>query len=59
MELFVDLMAQNGITLLYTSHHLEHAVGYADRLVGLRGGVVELDAIAAGQNVNALREIYE
>lgn len=58
MELFVELMRRQGITLLYSSHHLDHALRYADRVVGLRAGRVELDAPAAGHNARELRAIY-
>lgn len=59
MELFTDLMRRDGITFLFTSHHLDHAVTYADRLIGLRGGRVELDGPARGHTPEDLREIYE
>jgi phosphonate transport system ATP-binding protein len=58
MRLFVDLLRRQRMTLLFTSHNLRHAVEYADRVVGLRHGRVELDAPAAGQDLARLREIY-
>jgi phosphonate transport system ATP-binding protein len=58
MHLFVDLLRRQRMTLLFTSHNLRHAVEYADRVVGLRHGRVELDAPAAGQDLARLREIY-
>ena len=59
MELFVRLIKSQGLTLFYSSHHLEHAIGYSDRILGLRGGVVALDGASNGQNVNSLRGIYD
>jgi phosphonate transport system ATP-binding protein len=58
MGLFVDLLRRRRMTLLFTSHNLRHALEYADRVVGLRGGRVELDAPASGQDLAGLRDIY-
>lgn len=59
MSLFRNLMRDKGITLFFTSHNLEHAVGYADRVIGLRGGQVALDAPAGGLNIETLRGLYD
>ncbi|WP_119459004.1 ATP-binding cassette domain-containing protein [Rhodospirillaceae bacterium SYSU D60014] len=58
MGLFSDLMRREGLTLLFSSHDLRHAVDYADRIVGLRAGRVELDGPARAQDFAGLREIY-
>jgi phosphonate transport system ATP-binding protein len=58
MELFVRLMREEGVTLLFTSHHLRHALDYGDRLIALRGGVKLLDAPTAGQSLDALKTVY-
>lgn len=36
MELFLSLIRDEGITLLFVSHNLEHALKYSDRIIGLR-----------------------
>ncbi len=59
MELFRGLMREHGITLFFTSHNLDHAVGYADRVIGLREGRVALDAAAEGLNPDQLRGLYD
>lgn len=43
MELFASLSAEHGITLLFTSHDMEHAAAYADRIVALKGGRIHFD----------------
>lgn len=58
MELFVQLLRDEGVSLLYTSHHLEHAVRYSDRVIGLRQGQVEIDRPALYQDIHELRQIY-
>ena len=58
MQLFVGLLRDEGVTLLFTSHHLRHALDYGDRLVALRGGRKVLDAPTAGQSLDALRSVY-
>lgn len=59
MGLFRALMREKGITLFFTSHNLDHAVGYADRVIGLRGGLVALDTPAAGVRLDTLRGLYD
>lgn len=58
MELFSNLMRQQGLTVLFTSHDLRHAVTYTDRILGLSNGKIALDVPAAGQRVQALRALY-
>lgn len=59
MELFLDLIRREGLTLFYTSHHLGQALVYSDRVVGLRQGTLELDAPASTLDAESLRGIYE
>ncbi|MFP4070985.1 MAG: phosphonate ABC transporter ATP-binding protein [Desulfovibrionales bacterium] len=58
MALFLDLIKREGLTLYYTSHNLEHALRYSDRILGIRNGRVALDAPSGAMNAKALREIY-
>jgi phosphonate transport system ATP-binding protein len=58
MELFVRLMRDEGVTLLFTSHHLRHALDYGDRLIALASGVKVMDAPTAGQSLEALKSVY-
>jgi phosphonate transport system ATP-binding protein len=59
METFAALAHGQGLTLVFVSHHLEHALRYADRVLGLRAGGLALDAPAAGESLGSLRALYE
>jgi phosphonate transport system ATP-binding protein len=59
MRLLVRLLRERDLTLLFISHDLRHAVEFSDRVIGLRGGRIELDGPAAGQDPGRLAEIYE
>ena len=58
MALFTDLLRDEGLTLLFVSHNLDHAVSYADRLLGLRRGRLALDQPARNAHIGSLRELY-
>lgn len=58
MELFLELIRREGISLVFTSHSLPQAIAYSDRVVGLRGGRIEIDAPSAALDPDVLREIY-
>lgn len=59
MELFVELMREDGVTLLFTSHHLGQAIDFSDRIVGLRSGRVSLDLASARAQVSELHGLYD
>lgn len=59
MDLFVELIHREGITLVFTSHSLAQALEYADRLVALKHGRIDLDAPAANLDESQLRTVYE
>ncbi|WP_297581310.1 phosphonate ABC transporter ATP-binding protein [Roseibium sp.] len=44
MELFHQLAREEGITLLFTSHNVEQALSYSDRVLALKQGEIVLDA---------------
>lgn len=58
MQVFSDLARAQGLTLVFVTHHLEHALRYADRVLGLQGGRLVLDAPAANQSIAGLRGMY-
>jgi phosphonate transport system ATP-binding protein len=58
MQVFSDLSRRQGLTLVFVTHHLEHAVRYADRVIGLQGGSLALDAPAPTLPVQQLRSMY-
>jgi phosphonate transport system ATP-binding protein len=59
MALFSQLVRAEGLTMVFTSHDLRHALNYADRIVALRHGVVVLDAKCSELDVTTLRALYE
>jgi phosphonate transport system ATP-binding protein len=59
MALLHKLTHQKSITLLFTSHHLEHTKNYADRVIGLRDGQIVLSARTSDVSLNDLRRFYD
>jgi phosphonate transport system ATP-binding protein len=59
MRLFAELIRREGLTLLFTSHDLSHAIAYADRVIALRRGAIVLDAPSSELNVATLRALYD
>ena len=59
MELFLDLIRDEGLTLLFVSHNLEHAIRYSDRIIGLRTGCLDLNTSSQNQSVSSLRGLYD
>jgi phosphonate transport system ATP-binding protein len=59
MQLFLNLIRDEGITLLFVSHNLEHAQRYADRIIGLREGRLQLDTPSKSVDLSTLRRLYE
>ena len=58
MRLFLSLMREERKTVVFTSHNLNHALDYADRVVGLSEGKIVLDMLAAGLRESDLRGLY-
>lgn len=59
MQVFREVVRDGSVTLLFTTHHVAHAVSYAQRVVGLREGRLALDAPSDGLSVGALDGLYE
>lgn len=59
MELLFRLTRDKGLTLVFVSHHMAHALRFSDRIVGLAGGAVALDRRAAHCDVNELAAFFE
>lgn len=59
MELFFNLARQDGVTVVFTSHNIEHALQYGDRVLGLADGGLRLDATAASLHPGDLRGLYD
>lgn len=43
MEIFASVARESGATVLFTSHDMEHARRYADRIIALKGGRIAFD----------------
>jgi phosphonate transport system ATP-binding protein len=59
MALFADLNRREGLTFVYTTHNLAHALERSQRIVALRAGRVEIDEATARLRADDLRGLYE
>lgn len=59
MDLFFRLVKDEGVTVVFTSHNIEHALRFGDRVLGLSNGKLELDATAASLAHSDLRGLYD
>ncbi len=59
MELFFDLARAQKVTVVFISHHIDHALKYGDRVLGLADGGLQLDATAASLSPSDLRGLYD
>lgn len=59
MELLLSLSREAGLTLVFVSHHMDHAVRFSDRIVGLAHGGVALDAPSRDTDPRGLRRFFE
>ena len=59
MDLLFRLTREKGLTLIYVSHHMAHAAGFSDRIVGLACGRVVLDRRSENSDERELRAFFE
>ncbi|MEO0766705.1 MAG: ATP-binding cassette domain-containing protein [Pseudomonadota bacterium] len=59
MDLFFKLARQEGVTVIFISHNIEHALRYGDRILGLADGQMKLDARAQSVDAENLRGLYD
>ena len=59
MTLFRRLNRDDGLTFVFTTHNIAHALAYATRVVALKDGRVAIDAPARDLDPAALRAFYE
>jgi len=59
MALFFDLARQDGVTVVFTSHNIDHALRYGDRVLGLADGRMKLDATGDSLRTADLRGLYD
>ena len=58
MELLCSIAAERGVTVIMALHQIELALRYADRVIGLRNGVVDFDRPAAECDAEQLNPIF-
>lgn len=58
MTLFAELVREEGITLLFTSHHVDHALAFSDRVLALKAGRLVLDTPSRDLQAEELRVHY-
>ncbi len=59
MDLFFKLARQEGVTVIFISHNINHALQYGDRVLGLADGGMPLDARAESLSAEKLRGLYD
>lgn len=58
MRTFERVARDSGATFVFTTHNLDHATRYADRVLGLRGGTLMIDAASGALPPGGLRGLY-
>lgn len=58
MDLFTELMTEEQVTLVFSSHLLDHAIQYSNRVIGMKGGKIILDSPAKSINSDEIDNIY-
>lgn len=59
MALLVSLVVQDGATLIFVSHRMEHAIRYSERIVGLGNGKVAFDKPSAACSETELVRFFD
>ena len=58
MRIFSTLAEQHGITLVYTTHDMQHALDYSDRIVALKNGKVHFDRPTARVTARDMEGVF-
>jgi phosphonate transport system ATP-binding protein len=58
LELILRIAREDGMTVVCTLHQVELALGWSDRIVGLRAGQVVLDQMNAQLSQEQVMEVY-
>lgn len=59
MELFFSLARKEGVTVIFISHNIDHALTYGDRILGLSDGQMKLDTRTTHITAEELRGLYD
>ena len=58
MGLFSDLCRESGVSLIFSTHNVTHAVDFADRMMAMKSGKISLDGLTGSVDLNALKAEY-
>ena len=59
MRLLSDLARQDGLTLLFISHRMEHTLEFSDHILGLQKGSIVMDVPTSSTDAAQLRRFFE
>lgn len=59
MSLLLNLVRDDGLSLLVISHRLEHTLRYSDRILGLANGRIALDTATSRADATGLRNFFD
>ena len=59
MRLLANLARQDGLTLLFISHRMEHTLAFSDHILGLQKGRIVMDQATAQSDATRLRRFFE
>lgn len=59
MRLLANLARQDGLTLLFISHRMEHTLEFSDHILGLQKGRIVMDLPTARTDAASLRRFFE
>jgi phosphonate transport system ATP-binding protein len=59
MSLLLNLVRDDGLSLLVISHRLEHTLRYSDRILGLANGRIALDTATSRADATGLRHFFD
>jgi len=58
MQVFEEVVRAEGATLIFTTHSLDHATRYADRVLGLCHGTLRIDSASHALAAGEIRALY-
>lgn len=58
MDLLRSIAVENGVTVIMAMHHVDLALRYSDRIIGLRHGTIELDRPSRLCDADRLNGVY-
>ncbi len=58
MELFTKLSREQNITLVFVSHNIDHAIGYSERVLGMKDGMLDFNMLTSEINRDEIGALY-